>query len=192
MKGHNFLPLVVSLAFLAGCQQLNDGVNSVNGAINSSLSSLNSAVGKTLSASGSTQSSGPASSIAGLRAVCKDYEENAMAAEKKWTGKRISIANATVLEVTKGRSASDMMTGMPKSAPNYYLLFKTTDTSYCGGMVWLDYYSGIDDAVLTYKKGQKVSVTGTVNNFEVRGFATVNNADMPVRLVVLRNGTINH
>ncbi|EIH1067880.1 hypothetical protein CV604_005207, partial [Escherichia coli] len=56
----------------------------------------------------------------------------------------------------------------------------------------LDYYSGIDDAVLTYKKGQKVSVTGTINNFEVRGFATVNNADMPVRLVVLRNGTINH
>ena len=107
-----------------------------------------------------------------------------MAAEKKWTGKRISIANATVLEVTKGRSASDMMTGMPKSAPNYYLLFKTTDTSYCGGMVWLDYYS--------YKKGQKVSVTGTINNFEVRGFATVNNADMPVRLVVLKNGTISH
>ncbi|HAU5791978.1 TPA: hypothetical protein JD367_18705 [Citrobacter freundii] len=191
MKGHNFLPLVVSLAFLTGCQQLNDGVNSVNGAINSSLSSLNSAVGKTLSASDSTQSSGPASSVAGLGVVCKDYEENAMAAEKKWTGKRISIVNATVLEVTKGRSASDMMTGMPKSAPNYYLLFKAADTSYCGGMVWLDYYSGIDEAVLTYKKGQKVSVTGTVNNFEVRGFATVNNADMPVRLVVLRNGTIN-
>lgn len=192
MKGHNFLPLVVSLAFLTGCQQFNAGVNSVNGAINSSLSSLNSAVGKTLSASDSTQSSGPASSVAGLGAVCKDYEENAMAAEKKWTGKRIAITNATVLEVTKGRSTSDMMTGMPKSTPNYYLLFKSADTSYCGGMVWIDYYSGLDDTVLTYKKGQKVSVTGTVNNFEVRGFATINNADMPVRLVVLRNGTINH
>ena len=131
------------------------------------------------------------SSVSGLGAVCKDYEENAMAAEKKWTGKRISISNATVLEVTKGRSASDMMTGMPKSAPNYYLLFKTSDTSYCGGMVWLDYYSGIDDTVLTYKKGQKVSVTGTVNSFEVRGFATVNNADMPVRLIVLKNGSID-
>ena len=192
MKGHNFLPLVASLALLTGCQQLNDGVNSVNGAINTSLSSLNSAIDKTLGVSGSTQSSGPASSVAGLGPVCKDYEENAMAAEKKWTGKRIAITNATVLEVTKGRSASDMMTGMPKSAPNYSLLYKTSDTSYCGGMVWLDYYSGLDDAVLTYKKGQKVSVTGTVNNFEVRGFATVNNADMPVRLVVLRNGTINH
>ncbi|QLY52875.1 hypothetical protein HV186_14460 [Citrobacter freundii] len=192
MKGHDFLPLVVSLAFLSGCQQLNDGVNSVNGAINSSLSSLNSAVGKTLSASGSTQSSGPASSVAGLGAVCKDYEENAMAAEKKWTGKRIAITNATVLEVTKGRSASDMMTGMPMSTPNYYLLFKTADMSYCGGMVWIDYYSGLDDAVLTYKKGQKIAITGTINNIEVRGFATVNNADMPVRLVVLRNGTINH
>lgn len=86
-----------------------------------------------------------------------------------------------------------MMTGMPKAAhANYYLLFKTSDTSYCGGMVWINYYSGLDDAALTYKKGQKVSVTGTVSNFEVRGFATVNNADMPVRLVVLRNGTINH
>lgn len=192
MKVRKMIPLLLSAAVLSGCKQLNDGVNSVNGAINSSLSSLNSAVNKTLGVSGSTQSSGPASSVAGLGPVCKDYEENAMAAEKKWTGKRISIINATVLEVTKGRSASDMMTGMPKTAPNYYLLFKTSDTSYCGGMVWLDYYSGIDDAVLTYKKGQKVSVTGTVNNFEVRGFATVNNADMPVRLVVLKNGTINH
>ncbi len=192
MKGHNFLPLALSMVFLSGCQQLNEGVNSVNGAINSSLSSLSSAVGKTPSVSGSTQSSGPASSVAGLGPICKDYEENAMAAEKKWTGKRISIANATVLEVTKGRSASDMMTGMPKTAPNYYLLFKTADTSYCGGMVWINYYSGLDDDVLTYKKGQKVSVTGTVNNFEVRGFATVNNADMPVRLIVLSNGTINH
>ncbi|MDR5968190.1 hypothetical protein NQE45_08155 [Escherichia coli] len=192
MKGHNLLPLAVSLVFLSGCQQLNDGVNSVNGAINSSLSSLNSTVDKALGVSASGQDSGPATSITGLGAVCKDYEENAMAAEKQWTGKRISITNATVLEVTKGRSASDMMTGMPKTAPNYYLLFKTADTSYCGGMVWLDYYSGIDDTVLTYKKGQKVSVTGTVNNFEVRGFATVNNADMPVRLVVLKNGTISH
>ena len=188
MKGHNFLPLAVSLVFLSGCQQLNDGVNTVNGAISSSLSS----VGKALGGTATTQSLGPVSSVSGLGAVCKDYEENAMAAEKKWTGKRISIANATVLEVTKGRSASDMMTGMPKSAPNYYLLFKTADTSYCGGMVWLDYYSGLDDAVLTYKKGQKVSVTGTINNFEVRGFATVNNVDMPVRLVVLRYGTISH
>ena len=188
MKGHNFLPLAVSLVFLSGCQQLNDGVNTINGAISSSLSS----VGKALGGTATTQSLGPVSSVSGLGAVCKDYEENAMAAEKKWAGKRISIINATVLEVTKGRSASDMMTGMPKSAPNYYLLFKTTDTSYCGGMVWLDYYSGIDDTVLTYKKGQKVSVTGTVNNFEVRGFATVNNADMPVRLVVLKNGTISH
>lgn len=188
MKGQNFLPLVVSLAFLTGCQQLNDGVNTVNGAISSSLSS----VGKALGGTATTQSFSPVSSVSGLDAVCKDYEENAMAAEKIWTGKRISITNATVLEVTKGRSASDMMTGMPKSVPNDYLLFKTTDTSYCGGMVWLDYNSGIDDAVLTYKKGQKVSVTGTVNNFEVRGFATFNNADMPIRLVVLRNGTINH
>lgn len=192
MKGHKFLPLAVYLVFLSGCQQLNEGVNSVNVAINSSLSSLNSTVDKALGVSASGQDSGPATPITGLGAVCKDYEENAMAAEKNWTGKRISITNATVLEVTKGRSASDMMTGMPKSAPNYYLLFKTTDTSYCGGMVWLDYYSGIDNAVLTYKKGQKVSVTGTVNNFEVRGFATVNNANMPVRLVVLKNGTISH
>lgn len=193
MKVRKMIPLLLSAAVLSGCQQLNDGVNSVNGAINSSLSSLNNAVDKTLGVSGSTQSSGPASSVAGLGPVCKDYEENAMAAEKSWTGKRISIANATVLEVTKGRSASDMMTGMEKAShANYYLLFKTSDTSYCGGMVWIKYYSGLDDVVLTYKKGQEVSITGTINNFEVRGFTTVNNADMPVRLVVLKDGTISH
>lgn len=60
MKGQNFLPLVVSMAFLTGCQQLNDGVNSVNGAINSSLSSLNSTVDKALGVSASGQDSGPA------------------------------------------------------------------------------------------------------------------------------------
>ena len=188
MKRHNFLPLALSLMVLTGCQQLNEGVSKVNGAISSSLSSLNNTPG----VSTSDQDSGPASPAAGLGAVCKDYEENAIAAEKKWTGKRIAITNASVLEVTKGRSASDMMTGMPKAAhANYYLLFKTSDTNYCGGMVWINYYSGLDDAVLTYKKGEKVSVTGTVNNFEVRGFATVNNADMPVRLLVLSNGSIN-
>ncbi|SUG59581.1 Uncharacterised protein [Salmonella enterica subsp. arizonae] len=45
MKGHNFLPLAVSLVFLSGCQQLNEGVNKVNGAISSSLSSLNNTLG---------------------------------------------------------------------------------------------------------------------------------------------------
>ncbi len=187
------LSLALTVIALSGCQQLNEGVNKVNGAINTSLSSLNGTVDNALGLSTAKQDTGPASSVAGLAPVCKDYEENAMAAEKKWTGKRISIANAIVLEVTKGRSASDMMTGMEKAAhANYYLLFKTSDTNYCGGMVWINYYSGLDDAVLTYRKGQKVSITGTINNFEVRGFATVNNADMPVRLVVLSNGTINH
>ncbi|CFQ99049.1 hypothetical protein [Yersinia enterocolitica] len=187
------LSLALTVIALSGCQQLNEGVNKVNGAINTSLSSLNGTVDNALGLSTAKQDTGPASSVAGLGPVCKDYEENAMAAEKNWTGKRISIANAIVLEVTKGRSASDMMTGMEKAAhANYYLLFKTSDTNYCGGMVWINYYSGLDDAVLTYKKGQKVSITGTINNFEVRGFATVNNADMPVRLVVLSNGTISH
>lgn len=46
MKGHNFLPLAVSLVFLSGCQQLNDGVNTVNGAISSSLSSVGKALGE--------------------------------------------------------------------------------------------------------------------------------------------------
>ncbi|HDL8500730.1 TPA: hypothetical protein PXR59_004405 [Yersinia enterocolitica] len=187
------LSLALTVIALSGCQQLNEGVNKVNGAINTSLSSLNGTVDNALGLSTAKQDTGPASSVAGLAPVCKDYEENAMAAEKKWTGKRISIANAIVLEVIKGRSASDMMTGMEKAAhANYYLLFKTSDTDYCGGMVWINYYSGLDDAVLTYKKGQKVSITGTINNFEVRGFTTVNNADMPVRLVVLSNGTISH
>ncbi|CQI91501.1 Uncharacterised protein [Yersinia rohdei] len=187
------LSLALTVIALSGCQQLNEGVNKVNGAINTSLFSLNGTVDNALGLSTAKQDTGPASSVAGLGPVCKDYEENAMAAEKNWTGKRVSIAIATVLEVTKGRSASDMMTGMEKAAhANYYLLFKTSDTNYCGGMVWINYYSGLDDAVLTYKKGQKVSITGTINNFEVRGFATVNNADMPVRLVVLSNGTISH
>lgn len=75
--------LLVAAMALTGCQQLNDGVSKVNGAISSSLSS----VGKALNGSTATQNLGPASPVSGLGAVCKDYEENAMAAEKKWTGK---------------------------------------------------------------------------------------------------------
>ncbi len=78
MKLRIVMPLVLSAAALTGCQQLNDGVNTVNGAISSSLSS----VGKALGGTATTQSLGPVSSVSGLGAVCKDYEENAMAAEK--------------------------------------------------------------------------------------------------------------
>lgn len=75
--------LLVAAMALTGCQKLNDGVSKVNGAISSSLSS----VGKALKGSTATQNLGPASPVSGLGAVCKDYEENAMAAEKKWTEK---------------------------------------------------------------------------------------------------------
>lgn len=107
-------------------------------------------------------------------------------------GKWILIVNVIVFEVMKGRSVSDMMMGMFKLVFNYYLFFKIVDISYCGGMVWLDYYFGIDDVVFIYKKGQKVSVIGMINNFEVCGFVIVNNVDMLVCLVVLRNGIINY
>ncbi len=46
MKLRIVMPLVLSAAALTGCQQLNDGVNTVNGAINSSLSSVNKALGE--------------------------------------------------------------------------------------------------------------------------------------------------
>lgn len=40
------MPLVLSAAALTGCQQLNDGVNTINGAISSSLSSVGKALGE--------------------------------------------------------------------------------------------------------------------------------------------------
>ena len=151
MKLRIVMPLVLSAAALTGCQQLNDGVNTVNGAISSSLSS----VGKALGGTATTQNLGPVSSVSGLGAVCKDYEENAMAAERM-DRQRISITNATVLEVTKGQKCQRYDDGNAQNNPlTITCSLKSTDTSYCGGMVWLDYYSGIDDAVLTYKKGQK-------------------------------------
>ena len=44
MKLRIVMPLVLSAAALTGCQQLNDGVNTVNGAISSSLSSVGKAL----------------------------------------------------------------------------------------------------------------------------------------------------
>lgn len=46
MKLRIVMPLVLSAAALTGCQQLNDGVNTVNGAISSSLSSVGKALGE--------------------------------------------------------------------------------------------------------------------------------------------------
>lgn len=68
MKLRIVMPLVLSAAALTGCQQLNDGVNTVNGAISSSLSSVNNALGGTAT----SHSIGPVSPVSGLGAVCKD------------------------------------------------------------------------------------------------------------------------
>lgn len=46
MKLRIVMPLVLFAAALTGCQQLNDGVNTVNGAISSSLSSVGKALGE--------------------------------------------------------------------------------------------------------------------------------------------------
>lgn len=179
------MPLVFTFSMIAGCQQHSEGVKTVNGANNFSPSSPS----KNFDGITSCQIADAVSSV--REDVWKDYEENAVAVEMQWIEKRISIANAAVLQVTKHRSASDMMSGMAKAYhANYYLLFKTLDTNCSGGMVWLDYYSVLNDAVFIYNKDQKVSITGTINNFEVRGFATVNNGEMLVRIVVLGNGSI--
>lgn len=91
------MPLVLSAAALTGCQQLNDGVNTINGAISSSLSS----VGKALGGTATTQSLGPVSSVSGLGAVCKDYEENAMAAEKNGLAKGSLSATQLFLKLRR-------------------------------------------------------------------------------------------
>jgi hypothetical protein len=60
-------------------------------------------------------------------------------------------------------------------------------------MVWLDYYSGIDDAS-SYLQERPESQRHR-NGKQFRSpweFATVNNADMPVRLVVLKKRHINY
>lgn len=146
------MPLVFAFSTVAGCQEPSEGAKTVNGANDFSLSPLSTNLGGLAH----RQIAGPVLSVRGPGAVWKDYEENEVGAEMQWIAKRISIANATVLEVTKHRSASEMMSGMARHITPTITCFSKHQIL-TATVVWSGWTttSGLDNAVLSIRKTKK-------------------------------------
>lgn len=183
--------LLASAAFaLAGCQQLSDATGKVGESINSSLSSLGGALSPSNSKSTTLASDNlTVNTVNGLGVICRDYEANALAGKNKWSGKKVSISNATVLEAQEAYDTMKYL-GAQRDHKTYAIIFQTTDTKYCGGAVLLTYNAGQDDDILKYKKGQKVNITGVVYDIGDRTFNTHNNGNMEEKVIKMRDGVV--
>lgn len=181
---------ISAILTLTGCQQLNDATEKVGQSINSSLSSLGNVLNTSGSKGNTTAADNlPVNSVNGLGAICRDYEDNAMAGKKNWIGKKVSISNATVLEVQEAYDTMKYL-GAQRDHKTYAMIFQTADTKYCGGAVLLSYYAGQDEDILKFKKGQKVNITGVVYDIGDRTFGTHNNGNMAWKVIKMQNGII--
>lgn len=145
---------------LTGCQQLQDGVKSID----SSINDLNNKMrGTTVSAVKSPKTNdldlSNASMISGLGSICTDYEGNSMSASKKWENKIVSIRQAKLIKVTEFNSAKTMGADVHGE---YGVLFTTRDTNKCIGTFHIEYYAGLENDILKYKKGDVVNLTGKI------------------------------
>lgn len=151
---------VLFLLTLTGCQQLQDGVKSIN----SSINDFNKKMTGTTGGSAKSQQTNVldlsnASTIAGLGSICSDYEGNSMSASKKWENKVVSIRQAKLIKVTEFNSAKTMGADVHG---DYGVLFTTRDTNKCIGTFHIEYYVGLENDILKYKKGDVVNLTGKI------------------------------
>lgn len=162
-----FSATAVLMLTLTACQQLQDGVKSID----ASITSLNGKVsGKPVNnASGgenvrqeSAINPASATSLRGLGLICADYESNSLAAET-WLNKTVTIRNARILNVSEFRSAKTLGA---KVHGEYGFLIRTKDTSKCMATVNIQYYEGLEQDILKYKKGDFVNLTAVINAFD--------------------------
>ncbi len=182
------IPVIIALT---GCQQLNEATGKVGETINSSLSSLSGALSPSNSLNTTMTSDNlPVNTVNGLGVICRDYEANAMAGKKNWIGKKVSISNATILEAQEAYDTMKYL-GVQREHKTYAIIFRTSDTNYCGGAALLTYYAGQDDDIMKYKKGQKVNITGVIYDIGDRTFNTHNNGNMAENIIKIKDGTAN-
>lgn len=160
MSSTNKFILITGLFLVSGCQQLQSSVNGIDSSIQSLNQKLSSnSDDKKINKSEDFTS---AQSISGLKEICTDYTGNLMYAEKKWTGKTISIKNAKIIRVSEFNSAKTMGANVHSE---YGILFKTTDTNKCLGRLHIQYYSGLENGIMRLKKGGSVDLSAKVNGF---------------------------
>ena len=160
MSSTNKMTIIAGLFLVSGCQELQSGINGIDFSIQSLNQKLSPNSVKTETKELNKYSS--AMSVNGLKEICADYTGNAMYAEKKWTGKAISIKNAKIIRVSEFNSARTMGANVHGE---YGIIFKTTDTNKCLGRLHIRYYSGLENDIMRLKKGSSVDLSAKFNGF---------------------------
>ncbi|WP_455820549.1 hypothetical protein [Pseudomonas cerasi] len=156
----NKMTIIAGLFLVSGCQELQSGINGIDSSIQSFNQKLSPNSVKSETKEVNNYSS--AMSVNGLKEICADYTGNAMYAEKKWTGKAISIKNAKIIRVSEFNSARTMGANVHGE---YGILFKTSDTNKCLARLHIQYYSGLENDIMKMKKGDSVNLSAKINDF---------------------------
>ncbi|WP_241613211.1 OB-fold putative lipoprotein [Rosenbergiella epipactidis] len=141
--------LAVSLlTLLAGCQQM----NGVMGSVNSTLDQLNSALEPSATAISGTE-------------ICKDYDDNEIAANKKWVGQWVTMTGkvAIISDNQYGFTGQSIHLNVGRKVDAAFHLKPTEESK-----------------VVKIKTGQRITMKGKVRS----------HADAMGCLIILDNGSI--
>ncbi|MBK0099238.1 hypothetical protein IBT49_24870 [Erwinia sp. S63] len=152
--------IIAGLFLISGCQQLPIGIN----AIDSSIQSLNQKLSPNSDDKKINKSEDftTAQRLNGLKEICTDYTNNQKFAEKKWTGKTISIKNGKIIRASEFNSAKTLDANVHGE---YGILFKTSDTNKFLARLHIQYHSGLENDIMRLKKVDSVNLSAKNNGF---------------------------
>ncbi|AVG78113.1 hypothetical protein [Pantoea ananatis] len=148
--------------FLSGCQKIESGVNTIDSSIKSLNEKLSPSKKSKTQDSGQKIESSSSKVVSGLGKICSDYDSNTTMSEKKWTGQVVKIQNAKIVRVSEFNSAKTLGA---KVHGEYGILFRTTDTRKCMGVLHIQYYDGLENDIASFKKDEVIAVTAKISSF---------------------------
>ncbi|CCP02448.1 hypothetical protein BN439_1369 [Erwinia amylovora Ea644] len=151
--------LILGILFISGCQQFQSGINSIDSSIKSFNEKLTQKKKDSINNQNISLSS--AIEVSGLSKICSDYHSNTAMSEKKWTGQVIRIQNAKILRVSEFNSAKTLGAD---THGEYGILFRTTDTKKCMGVLHIQYYDGLENDIASFKKDELIAITAKISS----------------------------
>ncbi|MDE8558836.1 hypothetical protein [Pantoea vagans] len=148
--------------FLSGCQQIESGVNTIDTSIKSLNENLSTSKKTKTQDSGQNIALSSTRSVSGLGKICSEYDSNTTISEKKWTGQVVRIQNAKILRVSEFNSAKTLGAD---THGEYGILFRTTDSKKCMGVIHIQYYDGLESDIARFKKDELITVTAKISSF---------------------------
>lgn len=148
--------------FLSGCQQIESGVNTIDSSIKSLNENLSTSKKTKTQDSGQDIVLSSAKAVSGLGKICSDYDSNTTMSEKKWTGQVVKIQNVKILRVSEFNSAKTLGAD---THGEYGILFRTTDSKKCMGVLHIQYYDGLESDIASFKKDELITVTAKISSF---------------------------